>query len=76
MIALDAGKRLGFARDLIDEMEADVAARALVGDHGGQRGQSAARHLIGGDHSILLQPAQAHRPAVPAHGRDAGRVEK
>jgi hypothetical protein len=39
---------------LIDEMKADVAARALVGDELRQGGQSAPGRLIGGDRAILL----------------------
>src|SRR5262249_45461317 len=49
--------RLGFTRDLIDEIEADSAARTFVRHERRQRRQSPPRWL-GGEHSLLLQAAE------------------
>ena len=53
----DAGHRLGFAGDLIDEMEADVAPWPLIGHHRRQRRQSPAGQLDRG-RSVLLHAAE------------------
>ena len=53
---LDAGRRLGLAGDLVDEVEADVAAR-LVGGERRQCRQSLAVLLGHGD-AVLLQAAE------------------
>ena len=72
---VDAGQRLGLARDLIDEVEADVAARPLVGHHGRQRRQ-ASRRLIGWSARAVLPDAAQHigEPLLRAPGMTVGIV--
>src|SRR5947208_5370069 len=53
----ETGDRLGFTRDLIDEMETDVAARPLIRHEWRQRGQPAPR-FAGRQESVLLQSAE------------------
>ena len=57
MIASIPADRLGFAGHLVDEVEADVAARPLVGHHRRQRRQSLAG-MLGADHAVFLQAAE------------------
>ena len=54
---LNTCNRLGFAGDLIDEVEADIPARPFIGHQRRQRRQSPPRRL-GGQHSVLLQAAE------------------
>ena len=57
MIASIPADRLGLARDLVDEVEADVAARPFIGHHCRQRRQSPAG-LLGAERAVLLHAAE------------------
>jgi hypothetical protein len=69
---LDTGHRPGLARDLIDEIEAGVAAWPLVGQHRGQRRQPPIRQPDGG-HPVLLQAVEhIGEPLARAGGMAVG----
>ena len=55
---LDAGHRFGLPRHLVDEVEADVAPRPLVGHERRQRRQSAAGRLLRRVGLVLLHAAE------------------
>ena len=70
---LDACQRFGLARDLIDEVEADITPRPLVGDHCRQRRQSAGGLLLRGIGLVLLHAAEnISEPFLRAAGMPIG----
>ena len=70
---LDACQRFGLARDLIHEVEADIAPRPLVGHHCRQRRQSAAGLLLRGIGLVLLHAAEnISEPFLRASGMPVG----
>jgi len=72
VIASYTCNRLGFTSDLIDEVEADVAARTFVGQERRQRRQSAPR-LLGGKHSVLPQATENIGEPLLRCAAEAGR---